>query len=1099
MMKEQIQQAGYVADAQSRVWSRPGYIGIPYSDGDEPEQRISDIVAKAKDLSPLSLDLARYCTDWTSRYHLSSVRANILRPFTALLRGDILEIGAGCGAITRFLGECGGRILAVEGSCRRAAIAAARTRDLDNVTVLAESFEQFEWPAQFDVITLIGVFEYADVFIHAESPPQAMLQRVCSLLKPDGVLIMAIENQLGLKYFAGAVEDHTGKPMYGIEGRYRTGQAHTFGRAALSDMLCKAGFGEVEFMLPFPDYKLPASVVTKAGLNSKSFDAAALAWQTVRRDPQLPPTCNFSLELSWPAIFSNGLALDMANSFLVAASRKTRQLIDPRVLAFHYSTGRQPAYCKEAVFESHGGDSVSIRYNRLARQGVDPVSDGNCSLRFNCPDTAEYSNGSPMSLEFVRLVSTDGWTVSQVAGYVRRYLEVLRSISREKGAEIDVLDPHCRLDGALLDAVPSNLIIRPSGQVALIDEEWTQAEPLELGYLLFRAMMTQMWMVSRFGANGDGEQFSHGSFMVSVFDSAGIRFKGDDFQRYVDKEAMLHNHVAGYASFRTEDANAWLKQSLKTATLPEQLAKCEDDLARVTVRAMALEQSLAMWRGSLFGRMARAAHYGLEVARLPVRAGRYLANPVLRERAVNNIGRRWTLLRRGRRIEDLPGLEWLLHKLEIDVPVKDVTAWLGAYLTPADEARYRATVGPLRAAGSCAESSRVRRTMDLLPPAETLPRRRRILFVCGEFPNPVHGGGGRVADFVKALSVHNDVFVAAWYDQRRDHDAFVDLKPYCRGLLGLKFEDLEGGCHGKLMDLLGDQPADVVHYEWPRSLISLDRRLGRHHIYTHMESVSCSLWMDLHRLDPLSRDWPKRLAQLLTMLGVEALDAGRADAQIVVTAKDGEFLSRFVTGQTYYVVNHGINRDEFDVPEAVSQPNTLVFTGNFMHYPNVDAVQHFMDKIRPAILSSVPDLRVWLVGANPPREVRRYHDGHHVMVTGRVPDVRPYIQRATVCIAPLISGAGLRTKVVQYAALRRPCVATPIAAEDLGFENGREVWVAADAAVFAARVTELLLDPARAVQMAERARTKAMACYDNRLIAERGLGNLYRVLDGGKG
>ena len=92
----------------------------------------------------------------------------------------------------------------------------------------------------------------------------------------------------------------------------------------------------------------------------------------------------------------------------------------------------------------------------------------------------------------------------------------------------------------------------------------------------------------------------------------------------------------------------------------------------------------------------------------------------------------------------------------------------------------------------------------------------------------------------------------------------------------------------------------------------------------------------------------------------------------------------------------------------------------------------------------------------------------------------------------------MRTKVVQYAALRRPCVATPVAAEDLGFENGREVWIATGPEVFAARVVELLRDPTRAAQMAERARTRALACYDNRLIAERGLGNLYRVLDAGR-
>ncbi len=525
------------------------------------------------------------------------------------------------------------------------------------------------------------------------------------------------------------------------------------------------------------------------------------------------------------------------------------------------------------------------------------------------------------------------------------------------------------------------------------------------------------------------------------------------------------------------------------------MAEHEEELARVAVRIRALENSLLAWRNSLFGRIARVADYGWELACLPVRAGRYLADPKLRAQALNSLGRRWQA-RRGRKIAELPELAWLFRKLDFDVPVGQVIALLGPYLTLRDEARYRAMIGPLIAAGAGAPS-KVLRALDQ---AQTLPpASRRILFVCGEFPNPQHGGGGRVADFIKVLSVHHDVYVAAWYDRRRDHDAFVALASYCRRLRGLSFEDLEGGCAGKLLDLLGGQPADIVHYEWPRSLISLDRCLGRHHIYTHMESVSCSLWMDLHRLEPLAPEWLKRLAQLLSMLGVEALDANRADAQVVVTAKDGEFLSRFAAGQTYYVVNHGINREEFDLPDRAPQPSTLVFTGNFVHYPNVDAVHYFMREIRPLILCAVPELRLWLVGANPPCELQRYHDGRAVTVTGRVPDVRPYIQKAAVCIAPLISGAGLRTKVVQYSALRRPCVATPIAVEDLGFEDGREIFIANGPAAFAARVVELLRDPARAVKMAGQARARALACYDNRLIAEQGLGNLYRLLDLGKG
>ena len=319
-MKSLLSKAGYEPNPKTNVWSRPDYLGIDYDDGEVIEHRIGDIIEHASDISVLSTELRQHCTDWPSLYHLSSTRANILRPFQDILKAmNVLEIGSGCGAITRYLGECGAHVLALEGAPRRAGIARSRTRDLPNVMVVSDRFDDFKWDHQFDVITLIGVLEYANLFTSGEDPALGMLQRVKALLKPNGKLIMAIENQLGLKYFTGAPEDHLGQAMYGLEGRYRNDQPHTYGRKVLTEMLTQAGFAQSEFMAPFPDYKLPASIVTERGFYYEGFDASALAWQSVKRDPQLPPLLAISPELVWPVLVQNGVALDLANSFLIVA------------------------------------------------------------------------------------------------------------------------------------------------------------------------------------------------------------------------------------------------------------------------------------------------------------------------------------------------------------------------------------------------------------------------------------------------------------------------------------------------------------------------------------------------------------------------------------------------------------------------------------------------------------------------------------------------------------------------------------------------------------------------------------------------------------
>ena len=103
--------------------------------------------------------------DWPTTYHLHPTRANLLRPFSQLLKARVLEIGAGCGALTRYIGECGGQLLALEGSPRRASIAAARTRDLANVVVVAEDFNTFDVGSEkFDVFTLVAVMLAVIIF-----------------------------------------------------------------------------------------------------------------------------------------------------------------------------------------------------------------------------------------------------------------------------------------------------------------------------------------------------------------------------------------------------------------------------------------------------------------------------------------------------------------------------------------------------------------------------------------------------------------------------------------------------------------------------------------------------------------------------------------------------------------------------------------------------------------------------------------------------------------------------------------------------------------------------------------------------------------------
>ena len=534
-MKYLLEQAGYVCDPQSGIWASPGFAGIAYSDGDEVEKRLARVISETADLRVLSDELKQHITDWPSLYHLSSSRANILRPFERRLPGaQVLEIGAGCGAITRYLGESGAQVLALEGSARRAAIARARVRDLPRVEVLAERFDQFPCSAQFDIVTLIGVLEYANQFVPGGDPVLTMLQRARSLVKPGGILLIAIENQLGIKYWAGAPEDHLGVPMYGIEGRYRADQPQTYGRKHLAELLAVAGFARTDFLSALPDYKLPVSILTPSGLDDTDFDAAALASESVRRDPQLPEQLAFSPELAWPVVMRNGLGADLANSFLIAASVDDVSAVDPDVLAYHYSTERRRGFCKQTIFRRSPDGAIGAHCNL-----IDPTATValGALLILRVPAHTPYVHGHTLSSEFVHLVTRDGWLLDAVSNFVRRYLGIVGSLAYDGQHLPSLTSVQALLPGTCFDMVPQNIIRDPQGEHHVIDLEWTLVHDMPVGWLLFRALLLLVQGVTRFGVPASSFVPTRRGFFMAVLHNAGFEVDEQTLESFAALEA----------------------------------------------------------------------------------------------------------------------------------------------------------------------------------------------------------------------------------------------------------------------------------------------------------------------------------------------------------------------------------------------------------------------------------------------------------------------------------------------------------------------------------------------------------------------------------
>jgi SAM-dependent methyltransferase len=231
-----------------------------YSDGDV-EDKILEIFKSNEDIGKrLMRD-----DDWAILYHLSPIRQNILEWYDFDKNATVLEIGSGCGAISGLFCEKVKRVVGIELSKRRSMINAERNKQFDNLEIMVGNFEDIELTEKFDYVTLIGVLEYADSYINSEKPYEEMLRRVKKFLKPGGKLIIAIENKFGLKYWAGAMEDHTGNLFDGLEDYKSVSSVRTFSKIEIKDLLNDAGYKEKEYYYPIPDYKLPNVVYSGIG------------------------------------------------------------------------------------------------------------------------------------------------------------------------------------------------------------------------------------------------------------------------------------------------------------------------------------------------------------------------------------------------------------------------------------------------------------------------------------------------------------------------------------------------------------------------------------------------------------------------------------------------------------------------------------------------------------------------------------------------------------------------------------------------------------------------------------------------------------------
>jgi polysaccharide biosynthesis protein PslH len=228
------------------------------------------------------------------------------------------------------------------------------------------------------------------------------------------------------------------------------------------------------------------------------------------------------------------------------------------------------------------------------------------------------------------------------------------------------------------------------------------------------------------------------------------------------------------------------------------------------------------------------------------------------------------------------------------------------------------------------------------------------------------------------------------------------------------------------------------------------------------------------------------------------------DAVLAVADEDRGTLLRLAPEATIEVVPNGVDTAYFSraalalnrVGPLVFSAPTLVFSGTLDFRPNVDAVTWFVREVLPRVRARRPELRLLVVGKRPAPVLQQLADQGALLLTGEVPDARPYLAGAAVYVVPMRIGGGVRLKLLEALALELPVVSTGMGAEGVaGLRPGEHYLVADDPAGFAEQILRLVHDPALGARLGAAGRALVREHYDWSVIVPR-LEALYQQIIG---
>lgn len=463
-----------------------------FSEEDRYTQRIIKTIIESNCSRDYS-DVLSKTKNWWVFYHLSDMRKSLLNWYDFDKNGNVLEVGGEFGALTEVFCERCKYVTVTESSLLRAEALCERYRDFENLTVYAGEIEDMQvtsWYSAFDYIILNHVLETKGYGYSEPGPYIDFMKSIAKYLKPDGKILVTVENRYGIRNFCGAREIHTGKPFDGIN-RYPNGsRGYSFQRQELISILKEAGIKEYKFYYPLPDSRLPQLIYSDNYMEKGNISERLSFYDTEKDTLLAVERCLYE------DILDNQSLPFLANAFLVECTfYGTLAEVDYAVVST--DRGRANGFAtviynkeivKKKVLYNEGKENLMVIYNNaeeLQKHGIKMI-----------PHTLqEYS----ISMPFVKNLGFTDVLKKAVRSdqekficLIEEWYQCILNSSDLVKPEKNELSTECQIDfgpileTAYIDMVPANCFYIQE-KLWFYDQEFTRKN-FPAKYVLFRGL-----------------------------------------------------------------------------------------------------------------------------------------------------------------------------------------------------------------------------------------------------------------------------------------------------------------------------------------------------------------------------------------------------------------------------------------------------------------------------------------------------------------------------------------------------------------------------------------------------------------------------------